>query len=158
VNFNSRSTNRALIYTFCILLREIKSYQTNPPNEQTSVCKVRSCGEIFVCCVCSLFACCLRNEKLGKPLPAWIAMFCLLVCSKYLCVLYKSKMSLQTVFKYPAKLYTLKNFPIIYVENIRKGVLFLAKCRFFRFATGKYMRRFHQCAAQDPCNRRTAVL
>ena len=80
------------------------------------MCKSRSCGEssvcfvCCVCCVCSSFACCLPGGECIEPLSAWIAVHCLLVCSKNLCELWQIKMSLQTVFKCPAKLYTLKVF------------------------------------------------
>ena len=68
----------------------------NSPNEQTNVCNPRSCGEISVC---RLFAgVCLFAQNIDVSFGGL-------------------KMSLQTVFKCPAKLYTLK----IFTHNRNRG-------------------------------------
>ena len=75
----------------------------NPPNEQTGVCKPRSCG---VSSVCRLFAgVCLFAQNT-------YVSFCGL------------KMSLQMVFKCPAKLYTLKIFTHNRIREHPKGCSF----------------------------------
>ena len=52
----------------------------NPPNEQTGVCKPRSCGEIFVCWLFAEFARCLL-DVCGMKIQK--AFACLDSCAKF---------------------------------------------------------------------------
>ena len=75
----------------------------NPPNEQTNVCNPRSCGVISVC---RLFA-----------------GVCLFAQNTYVSF-GGLKMSLQMVFKCPAKLYTFKIFTHNRIREHPKGCSF----------------------------------
>ena len=67
---------------------------------------------------------CMQPPQLRCNLCLPVVCWCLLVCSNCRCVLYQTKMSLQMVFKCPAKLYTLKIITHNRIREHPKGCSF----------------------------------